>query len=184
MGWFTVIKGAYPSLSQIDRTLPVGSSETSIQRGSIIYEDNSNTNLGPQFRLAGAAQASDPHAYLFFALVDQTDFEAGMAGTIGQGPAGGVAKITGLAIGQPLEVQTDQFNMNGGLQVGDLVTVGDGGVVIPHTAGQNCLGQITKSPFSRWVNDAVAVAGRRTGANVAVVNLRTMWVPLMVTAGS
>ena len=185
MGWFSVVKGAYPGLDQIDRCLPVGTSETSIQRGSLVYEDDSDTSVGPQFRLAGAAQAADPRAYIYFSLVDQTNFTAGMAGSYGQGPAGGVAKITGLAVGMPLEVQTDQFDTGTGIVAGDLLAPGAGGLVTTHAAGQNCIGQCTKAPFSRWVNDAVAVAGRRTGANVEVINLRTMWLPGLVgTMGS
>ena len=180
MGWSSVIKGAYPGLEQIDRCLPVGSDETDIQRGSLVYEDDSDGTLGPQFRLAGVTQATDPRAYIYFSLVDQTNFQAGMAGTVGQGPANGVAKITGLAVGMPMEVQTDQFDANVGLSAGDLLAPGAGGLVTAHAAGQNCVGQVTKAPFSRWVNDAVAVVDRRTGANVEVVNLRTMWLPGLV----
>ena len=164
--------------------MPVATSETDIQRGSLIYEDDSDVSVGPQFRLAGDAQAADPRAYIYFALVGQDDYVAGMAGTIGQGPGNGVAKITGLAIGMPLEVQTDQFDSGVGLAAGDLVGVGAGGLVTAHEAGHNCIGQVTKAPATRWVNGAIpsgVTDVRRTGANVEAVSLRTMWLPGLVT---
>lgn len=179
MSWFSPLKGAYPSLSQIDKTLSVGSSETGIVRGSLIYVDVSGTT--PVFRLAAAAQATDVTAYLYFTLVGQDDFQAGMAGTIGQGPAGGAARITGLACSQPLEFQTDQFYA-GAEYVGDtLLTVGADGLLVPATTGDNVVAQVTAVPFERWINDAVAVAGRRTGALVEVINARTLWIPGGVT---
>lgn len=184
MGWFKVVKGAYPGLEQVDRTLPVGSSETGIQRGSLIYEDNTNAVTGPVFRLAGAAQAAAAEAYLFFSLIDQTNLTAGMAGTVGQGVPGGAAKVTGLAIGMPLEIQTDQYDTGVGLAAGDLVTVGAGGLITAHATGQNCIGQVTVKPGSRYVNDAVLVPGYSTGANVSCVRIRTMWVPLLAGVGS
>lgn len=189
MAWFSPLKGAYPSLAQIDKTLSVGSDETGIVRGSVVYVDASGTT--PVFRLAGATQATDVTAYLYFVLTGQDDFQAGMAGTIGQGPAGtlaypAAARITALACGMPMEFQTDQFDYSDNLGVGDLLTVGTGtdedgnavsGVLVKATTGDNVVGQVTAAPFERWVNDAVAVAGRRTGANRYVINARTMWVP-------
>ena len=181
MGWFSVIKGAYPGLEQIDRVLNVGAGETGIQRGFLVYEDDSDLSGAPVFRLAGVAQSTDPRKFIYFSLVDQTNLTAGMAGTIGQGVASGVARITGLAVSMPLVVQTDQYDSVCGIVHGDLLGVGAGGVLTTHIAGSNCVGQCTKSPFSRWVNDAVAVAGYRTGANVSVVELRTFWLPGLVT---
>jgi hypothetical protein len=180
MAWFSPIKGGYPGLQQIDKTLAVGSEETGIVRGSLVYVDGSGT--APVFKLAGAAQATDPSAYIYFTLVGQDDFQAGAAGTIGQGPAGGSARITALAVGQPMEFQTDQFDAEGDYAVGTLLTVGADGKLTPQTTGQNVVAQVTAVPFERWVNDAVAVAGRRTGALLEVINASTMWIPTLTVS--
>ena len=193
MGWFSPLKGQYPSLAQIDKTLSVGVGEEGIVRGSLIYVDASyDGDAGGVFRLAGAAQASDPTAHLYFALQGQDDFQAGMAGTIGQGPAtdqngaAGAARITGLSVAMPLEFQTDQYY--GDLVVGQILTVGvdsetnEAGKLVAHSSGKNAVARVTAAPFERWVNDAVAVEGRRTGAAVTVINAQAMWQPKLVTA--
>lgn len=176
MSWFSPLKGAYPSLQQIDKTLPVASGVTGIVRGSCIYEDNGN------WRLAGVSQATDPTAYIHFALMAQTDLTAGMAGTIGTGIAGGVARVTGLAVGMPMEFETSEFDKTENYTVGRLLTVGAAGKLVPHDSGENCVAQVTKAARVCWVNDAIAVTGYRTGANVDVLTARTLWIPLLVTA--
>jgi len=180
MAWFSPVKGGYPGLQQIDKILSVGSDEAGIVRGSLVYVDGSG--VAPVFRLAGVTQATDPTAYIYYTLVGQDDFQAGAAGTIGQGPAGGAARITALAVGQPMEFQTDQFDAEGDYAVGTLLTVGADGKLTPHTTGDNVVAQVTSVPFERWVNDAVAVAGRRTGALLEVLCARTMWVPTLAVS--
>jgi hypothetical protein len=86
-----------------------------------------------------------------------------------------------LAVGQPFEFETDQFDSGEVYNVGDLLTVGAGGKLVPHGTGDNVVGQVTKAVASRWVNSAVAVTGFRTGANVAVLTARTLWVPTLAT---
>lgn len=171
MGWFNVLKGAYPSLQQIDKTHDVAPGQSGIVRGSLIYED------GTTFKLATAAIKQDASKYVFFALQGQDDLVAGMAGSVGQGVGGGTSRVTGLAIGMPFEFQTDQFKGDETYNVGDLLTTGNNGKLAPHANGDNVIAQVTKVPFVRWVNDAVAVTGFRTGANVAVLSGRTMWIP-------
>ena len=181
MGLLNVLKGAYPSLQQIDKTLPVHKDGQSgaldaIVRGSLIYD-----NLGV-FTLAGAAQAATvPGAYIYIALMDATDLVAGMAGSIGQGVGGGVPRITGLAISMPMEIETDQYTGQS-FTVGQFLMVGDNGKFVAHTDGLTCIGQVTKGITTRWQNDAVAVAGWRTGNKVNVIRIRTMWIPNMATA--
>ena len=174
MGWFNVLKGAYPTLQQIDKTLDVGAREVGIVRGSLMYQDATNV-----FKLANAADDSNAEKYLYFALQAQTDLVAGMAGSIGQGVAGGVARVTGIAVGMPFEFETDQFNANS-YYIGQLLAVGNAGKLVDHSSGKNCVAQVTKAVFSRWVNDAVAVTGWRTGANVNVLTARTLWIPKLV----
>ena len=173
MGWFTALKGAYPALQQIDKSLPVAAGETGIVRGSCIYEDSG------EFKLATASQATDATAYIYICLIPQDDFTAGMAGSVGQGPAGGQPVVTGLAVGMPMEFETSEFDIGQAYSVGDLLTVGAGGNLTKWTAGggRNVVAQVTKAVANRWVNDAVAVTGRRTGANVSVLTARTLWVP-------
>ena len=175
MAWFNVIKGAYPSLQQIDKVLDVGSSETGLSRGTLMYIDGSGTN--PVFRVAGATQATNPSAYLYFSLIPQDDFTAGMAGTIGQGVEGGAARVNGLAVGMPMEFETTEFTATI-YTVGMLLTVANGGLLTPFVTGTaNCVAQVTSALRSRWVNNAIAITGRRTGANVQVLTARTVWVP-------
>ena len=183
MGWFNVLKGAYPSLQQIDKTCDVAAGVTGIVRGSLMYEDTS-----AQFHLATATQDSDASKYLYFALQAQTDLVAGMAGSIGQGvgyivqpggaPVAGTARVTGLAVGMPFEFETDQF-VPGNYRIGQLLTVANAGKLTAHVSLKNCVAQVTKAVASRWVNDAVAVTGWRTGANVNVLTARTLWIPLL-----
>lgn len=194
MGWFSPLKGAYPGLVQIDKTLSVAAAQyenaaDAIVRGSLIYVDEDGA-----FALASATQATDQAAYIYFALMAQDDFVAGQAGTVGFGGATvggvvpGVARITGLACGQPLEIQTDQFDQaftGDDFDVNKFVTVGSGtvdgvvraGVLVPATTGDNIVGVVTTAPFERYINDKVAVAGRKTGAMGWVVNVRLMWLP-------
>jgi len=178
MGLLNIIKGAYPSLQQIDRTLPVHADAVGIVRGSCIYEDAGT------FKLAQAANAGSvagdvitPGAYVYFCLMDQTDLVAGMAGTIGQGVGGGVAKVTGLACSMPMEVETDQYD--GTPAVGEFLTLADDGKLATITAatGNTAYGQVTLGVTTRWANDAVAVTGWRTGNKVNVIRFRAMYVP-------
>ena len=171
MAWFNVLKGAYPSLQQIDKVLNVAVGETGVVRGSLIYQD------GTSWKLLVAAKDSDPAAYPHFALMSQTDLTAGMAGGVGQGVGGGTARVNGLAVGMPFEFETDQFNTAVNYTVGQLLTVANGGVLTPHSGSKNVIAQVTKAVTTRWVNSAIAVTGWRLGANVAVLTARTLWLP-------
>ena len=200
MGLFNVIKGAYPSLQQIDRTLPVAAKwpapnqtvdQSGIVRGSAIFEDAGN------FRLALAANAGSvaqgvvtPGVYVYFCLMDQTDLVASMAGTIGQGVGGGTSKVTGLACSMPMECETDQFV--GSPAIGSFLTLagtamnadGNGGKLqaLDAGTGATAYGQVTQGVTTRWANDAVAVAGWRTGNKVNVIRFRAMYIPGLVIA--
>lgn len=174
MAYFNVLKGAYPSLQQIDKTLPVKSGETGIVRGSCIYADTNN-----QWVLATSAVDANTAAFIYFALMGQSDKAAGMAGTVGQGVSGGVARVTGIACGQPFEFETDQYNPAVSYAVGDLLRPGDSGYVTTHATGKNVIGQVTKTVASKWVNNAIAVTGWRTGAYSNILTARSLWIPLL-----
>ena len=172
MGLFNVIKGAYPSLQQIDKTLNVASGQTGIVRGSCIWQSSAT-----EFSLATGTEATNELAYILFCLVGQDDLVAGMAGSKGQGAPNGVAKITGLAVGMPLEFETSEFDSTDQYTIGELLTVGANGKLVAHTPGDNVVAQVTKVAATRWVNDAIAVTGFRTGANMLVLTARTLWIP-------
>ena len=172
MGWFNVLKGAYPSLQQIDKTLNVAARQSGIVRGSLVYQSSAT-----EFSLATATQATVATAYVFFALVGQDDLTAGMAGSRGQGAPNGVAKISGLACGMPFEFETSEFVSSVGYSVGQYMTVGNGGKLVAHGGGDNVVAQVTKVATNKWVNDAIAVTGFRTGANMTVLTCRSLWIP-------
>ena len=175
MAWFNVLKGAYPSLQQVDKTLLVASGQTGIVRGSLIYQS------GTEFKLATAADDADVTKYVYIALMGQDDLTAGMAGGVGQGVPAGQARITGLATGMPFEFETDQFDATVNYTIGMLLKPGNYGKLTSHGTGKNCVAQVTKTVRSRWVNNAIAVTGYRTGANVNVLTARTLWIPKLVS---
>jgi len=170
-----VLKGAYPTLQQIDKTLPKSADETGdIERGSLLYENADN-----EWRIAGVAQAGTantiPGPFLFLALMPDTDLVAGMAGDVPT--SGNEPVLTGLAISPSVEIETDMYDSGGSYTVGQFLKVGANGNFVAQTDGFTAIGIVTKTPYTRWVNNAPAVTGWRTGNNVSVIALRTMYVP-------
>ena len=187
MGWFSPIKGHYPSLSQIDKTLPVATGNEGILRGMII-EMAPGTNADGEFKVAANATNE---ALLYIALQDYSDAQAGMAGTTGfdanvpsisEGnitiPAvtAGVPAITGLSLSMEGEYETDQFKGLDDAQVGDPLTV-DTGLLTKATGDAKVVGYLMGTPYNRWVNNATAkIQGTqvvRQGKNVSVIRFRT-----------
>ena len=94
--WFSPLKGAHLTLGQVDKTLPVDltvpadekstNPNTKIERGSFVYikADEKGTPIPPCFALYTAAEAAKPNAVPYIALMGVDDFQAGMAGNIGQ----------------------------------------------------------------------------------------------------
>ena len=180
MGWFSPIKGHYPSLSQIDKTLPVATGNEGILRGMII-EITPGTNADGEFKVAATAANE---ALLYIALQDYKDAQAGMAGTTGfddadvakTGVVPGVPAITGLSLSMEGEYETDQFKGLDGAQVGDPLTV-DTGLLTKATGDAKVVGYLMGTPYNRWVNNATAKAQGaqvvRQGKNVSVIRFRT-----------
>lgn len=185
MAWFSPIKGAYPGLAQIDKTLPVAAGETGIVRGSLIYED------GGKFKLGTATQASSATAVAYWALMGQDDFQAGMAGGVGYSgdnssvspvaPGAdtvGHARITGLSVTNPGEFQTDQYDKHAeSWTLGEYLTFGAAGTLTPWTSGNCVVAQLTAVPSQRYINDLALPGGRMTGGMAYVINFRTVWIP-------
>lgn len=174
---FNVKKGPYPSLTQMDTEKLVSADETAvIERGQLLYINDSD-----EFRIATAANAGTataPGPLLWFALQASTDLVAGMAG--GVPTTGGQPKIAAISIQPEIIVETDMFT--GELGVNDWVTVANGGVFGAHTNHNTAYGRVVKAPYSRWVNNAVAVAGWRTGNNVSAIWVKTCYIPNLTTA--
>jgi len=175
-----VIKGAYPSLIQISKDLPLSASEViTVERGSLLYETADN-----EWRVAsGAAHAGDattPGAFVYFALQAEDDLVAGMAG--GVPTTGGSPKLSGLSCQPTIEIETDMFDSGETYAVGSFCKVGTNGNLAPHTNNATAILQVTKSAYVRWINNAPAVVGWRTGNNKTVLRGRTMYLPGLVTA--
>lgn len=181
MAWFSPIKGHYPSLEQIDKTLPVATGNEGIERGMIIEMANDEVNAEGAFKIAEDATNA---GLLYIALQDYEDSQAGMAGTVpfdgasadNTGVTPGVPSITGLSLSQEGEYETDQFKGLEDATIGAGLTVANG-MLVAATGDANVVAYLTGKPNSRWVNNAPAKkAGSqvvRQGANVSVIRFRT-----------
>lgn len=165
-GHFNVLKGAYPTLGQIDKILPVADAETGIVRGSAIRDNGSQEWIRTAADAASQGAAGVAGPVIFFALQDQGQPDVGMAGV-----------LNALSCTMPMEVETDQFDAGGTFAVGGYVMAGADGEVTDHTDDLTAIGVVTKGPTTRWVNDAVAVAGSRTGNRVDVIAFLTTYQP-------
>ncbi len=216
--WFSPLKGAHLTLGQLDKTLPVDISgddtnlNKKIERGTFVYIANGTgaTDV-PQFKIYTAEQAAKANAVPYIALMGVYDFQAGMAGNVGQAPeADGISKgnkvtgdaltfidkptiegtqsvygprITAISVVQPAEYQTSAYS--GDITyVGQPLTVGDKGTLAPWETGKNIVGYVTATPKKRWVNDlgASALGARISGGNVNVIEFSTAWIPAAATA--
>jgi hypothetical protein len=182
--FFNVIKGSYPSLQQIDKALPidVGASGL-VERGACLYESSGT------WKLATATEAGSDTvngAFIWFALQPDSDLSARMAGTPVQGSPG-LGVINAIACSPTIEFETDMYYTAGSLTAGQFLQVGVNGSAVPgylvaHTGNATAVAQVTVAPTARWVNNAVAVVGFRTGATKTVVRCISMYLPRMVTA--
>lgn len=96
------------------------------------------------------------------------------------GPQGSIRgpRITAISVMQPAEYQTSAYS--GDITyVGQPLTVGDAGELVPWAAGKNIVGYVTATPKKRWVNDlgASALGARISGGNVNVIEFSTAWIP-------
>lgn len=89
--WFSPLKGAHLTLGQLDKTLPVNTkveTNKNIDRGVFVYVDaGADGNAKPCFSLYTSTQAGNATPVIpYIALQSWKDFQAGMAGNIGQAP--------------------------------------------------------------------------------------------------
>lgn len=173
-----VKKGPYPSLTQMDKELLLSADETGeVERGICLYQDSDD-----EWRIAGETQAGDattPGEVIYFALQPEGDLTAQMAGGA-PGTDGLQPKIAALACTPTIEIETDMFD--GTPSSGDNLSVGADGKLVEHSDGETVIARVTKAPYTRWVNNAEAVSGWRTGNNVTAIRALTMYAPSVVTS--
>ena len=173
MGWFSPVKGSYPSLAQVDKTLPVSNTEgnDAIKRGTILaVVAGSNGNSDGEFTIAKVGNESK---MFYVSLQDYTDPAAGYAGTTFD-PNGGTPAITGIDLAQDGEYETSEFDNSDGLKyaVGTELTA-KLGKLCPASAGDPSLGYVTRGVAERWVNNAIALPSQKNGATDPRVAIRT-----------
>lgn len=180
MGWFSPVKGSYPSLAQVDKTLPVAAGAEAIKRGTIValVEDSTGNSTEGVFKIASATDT-----ILYVSLQDYNDPTAGFAGTSFD-PKGGVPAITGIDLQQDGEYETSVFDTNKTYKVGDKLYVAGGVLTNAGSEGDTVVGVVTSPAKERWVNNAIAVPSQkngptdprlaiRTGANLSVIRFKT-----------
>lgn len=187
MGWFSPVKGSYPSLAQVDKTLPVKAGVKAITRGTIVaLEADSDSAEGVWNVATGAAKL------LYVALQDYTDPTAGFAGDAFNpdphklpagivGSGNGQPRITALSLDQEGEYETTEFDTNGTYAVGAALYVNNGKLTATDPGSGTVVGYVTVGKTERWINNAIAVPADgtdqrlaiRTGANKFVLRFRT-----------
>lgn len=176
MGWFSPVKGHYPSLSQVDKTLPVKAGVSTITRGTIVTlkaDPDGNSNEG----VWDIAQEGDK--LLYVAFQDYTDPTAGFAGTAFD-PKGGVPCITALALDQEGEYETTEYDTSKTYVAGAPLKVVAGKLTLAESEDE-AVGYVARPATERWINNAIAVPTNgtdqrlavRTGANKFVLRFRT-----------
>lgn len=171
----------YASMGQVQHVAPVAASPGgTIERGTLMKLDSG------EFKVASVPGSSTTMGdFVYLALIPVSDYHALMAGVGGAGSvpvANARPVLTGLAISPTLEIETDMFT--GTPAVGTYLTIGDGangttvGKFCAHAnSGETVIGQVIKAAASKWVNNAAAVTGWRTGGQLSVITIRTMYVP-------
>lgn len=171
--FLNVLKGAHPGLQQVDLALPIAAGQTGIERGSFL-----KVNSSRQFEKAVSGDAG-ADTFLYIALQDQDDLTAGMAGDVGQGAVSasdGEPVINALSIVPSMQIETDAFDSSWTPSVGQFAMIGNNGL-INHTGTAAVVAKVDAGISSRWVNNAVAVTGYRTGNNVDVITVTTLYIP-------
>jgi hypothetical protein len=173
MGFFNVLKGAYPSLRQLDKTLPIGSNSTAITRGSCMKIGTVGADAG-KFVIAnndnGAANVPGP--VIYFAFQNYADPDVKMAGG-----------ITGMPCLMPCEVETDQFDQSN-IVAGSFLMSGAAGALTLHLDDRTAVGVCTKAASYRWSNQAPTASSDstpRTGDKIQTIAFWTMYAPNLST---
>lgn len=183
MGWFSPVKGSYPSLAQIDKTLPVKDGNDTIKRGSIITPVADDVAGDYKSDEGVWKLATGSEKMLFVALQDYSDPTAGFAGTsftpnpTANHPAR--PAITGIDLAMDGEYETSVFDTTKTYAVGDTLYVANG--VLTNVGSGTVVGYVTRPSIDRWINNAIATPpgqtdqrlATRTGAKMAVLRFKT-----------
>jgi len=179
MGWFSPVKGSYPSLAQVDKTLPVSDGAKKLVRGMIVTLSKDDDGK-PVWDLAVGDSAT-----FYVALQDYSDPTAGFAGTAfvpnptEKNPAR--PAVTAIDLAQDGEYETSVFK-DDTYEIGDELTVENGFLAKGGGSGEKTVGIVTAVPASRWINNAIAVPDTkdvdprlavRTGARERVIRFKT-----------
>jgi len=172
MGWFSPVKGSYPSLAQVDKTLPLTSGVASVERGNIVALTSDANHKEGAWKIAGASDS-----ILYVALTDSTDPTAGFAGDAfnpnpNTAKGEGAPCITAIDLAQDGEYETSVFDTTKTYAIGDKLGVGTGGNLTLWTEG-TVVGYVTAVPRFRWVNNAIAVPDQKNGATDPRLAIRT-----------
>ena len=182
MGWFSPVKGAYPCLGQVDKTLPVALTFDSLRRGMIVAL---GTGDGSKEQSEGIwVLPSSENDILYIALQDYTDPTAGFAGSSFDPSGNGAPRVTAIDVHQDGEYETDMFDSNiaSTVKIGDSLYASATGYLTTDNSTGAFVGYVTGVPTERWVNNAIAVPpgnntdprlALRTGANVTVIRFKT-----------
>lgn len=171
MGWFSPVKGSYPSLAQVDKTLPVKAGVSAIERGTIVALEADSTNKSE----AGVWDvAAKTDKVLYVALQDYTDPTAGFAGYAfdpqdANNTLSGQPCITALSLDQDGEYETSVFDTTKTYAIGEALYVGNGGVLTNEGSGSDTVvGHVTAVKSDRWVNNAIALPKGGTDPRLAI----------------
>ena len=182
MGWFSPVKGSYPSLAQVDKTLPLASTVSKLERGMIVAlgAGTGDDEANGVWRLPDGTNDK----LLYVALSDATDPTAGFAGTaFTPSPKPGEARpaIGALDLAQDGEFETSMYK-GSNFTVGQALYAGADGF-LTNVEGSNTyvVGYVTATPKERWINNAIATPdgetdrrlAYRTGAAVDVIRFKT-----------
>jgi hypothetical protein len=178
MAWFSPVKGAYPSLAQVDKTLPVkeGIDLDNIKRGTVMHVDATTNTF--------ALGAEAGNTYISLQNGDDTQAEFAGGTWFGNGKTDienatrkpGTPAVTGLSMTMAGEYETDNFT--GEIVVGTKLTAGTDGIIKAAGGSDPAFAICTSAPAARWVNNAEVTSGygasRRQGASVSVIRFKTI----------
>lgn len=183
MGWFSPVKGSYPSLAQVDKTLPIQGA-ISVERGMIVALTSDANHKNGAWKLPAATDK-----ILYVALQDSTDPTAGFAGDkfnpdpdLAKGE--GAPCITAIDLAQDGEYETSVFDTSKTYDIGSPLKAGTDGFLTLAGDDEDPVAYVTAVPASRWVNNAIAVPDQkngktdprlavRTGARLTVLRFKT-----------
>lgn len=185
MGWFSPVKGSYPSLAQVDKTLPVKTGVTGIQRGTIVTLKADDTGASKE-GVWDIAPANGQDKLLYVALQDYTDPTAGFAGDAfnpdpDAAKGEGTPRITAIDLAQDGEFETSVFDTSKTYAVGEALYAVNGILTNVNPGSGYVVGYVTLPATTRWINNAIAVPkdgtdprlAIRTGATKAVLRFKT-----------